>query len=338
MANAPRSAIARRASNIPKPLPALPRPTGKLDATTLAPSGTPSRIPTTPASRRLLNIAPATVGAAPRFSLHAHSALENSSDVCISPKKSVIGESITASKPREIMQLKKPAGVSAKASDTVSGSHVGVLSPVKITETIDLEDPFATPQRKVPAPWGFKSPKGMPTFPKIPTHNPPMTAGKKRKEIDSAPVTKLKAMPSVPCHAPGSTPAKKGKYVESASTEEKPDDALSSAPGQKVVSTEKLEVPGDEVDIKVNTETEAPEAKPEDSLDSIPEDEGGQPPAKKRLRFDEGIKEMAKKVVGKGKALMDKSRLDFLATPKRKAEKTVAAQIAKAAGKKPSWK
>lgn len=236
------------------------------------------------------------------------------------------------------MQLKKPAGVSAKASDTVSGSHVGVLSPVKITETIDLEDPFATPQRKVPAPWGFKSPKGMPTFPKIPTHNPPMTAGKKRKEIDSAPVTKLKAMPSVPCHAPGSTPAKKGKYVESASTEEKPDDALSSAPGQKVVSTEKLEVPGDEVDIKVNTETEAPEAKPEDSLDSIPEDEGGQPPAKKRLRFDEGIKEMAKKVVGKGKALMDKSRLDFLATPKRKAEKTVAAQIAKAAGKKPSWK
>jgi hypothetical protein len=67
--SAARTAAARRVN---RPLPALPRTAGIEPTVKLVPSTiprTPSKIPVTPSSRRLLNIAPATVAAAPKFSL-----------------------------------------------------------------------------------------------------------------------------------------------------------------------------------------------------------------------------------------------------------------------------
>jgi Fe-S cluster assembly scaffold protein SufB len=64
-------------------------------------------------------------------------------------------------------------------------------------------------------------------------------------------------------------------------------------------------------------------------------------PARKKARFAPAAAaaQGAKNVMEKGRALIDKARLDFLATPKRRHEKPRGAKNAvKTGAKKPTWK
>jgi hypothetical protein len=294
------------ASRIARPLPALPRAVGIEPTVKLVPSNmprSPSKIPVTPSFRRL-NIAPATVGAAPKFSLSkipqtaAPKAAANAPSVD-TPEKSKAGITMGGLKPKAVENIKKSGDITSTASDKMSlpRTHTGVLSPVKITETVALEDPFASSdlrQNSNCKDWGFVAPAGNPVmpelFPKVPTHEP---WSKSTKPQVSA----------LPAPAPAPAPAvnkdsKKRKDMDSASAEDGKDD------------------------------------------DDATIDECATP-ARKKARFAPAAAaaQGVKNVMEKGRALIDKARLDFLATPKRRLEKPRGAKSAvKKGAKKPTWK
>jgi hypothetical protein len=299
------------ASRISRPLPALPRaagiePTIKLVPSTMPPRS-PSKIPVTPSFRRL-NIAPATVAAAPKFSLPkvpqtaAPKAAANVPSVD-TPEQSKTGITAGGVKSKAVEKVKKSEITTTPSSDKMSlpRTHIGVLSPVKITETVELEDPFASSDLRKNSnskEWGFLAPAGnpvLPEFPKVPTHEP---WSQSTKPQPTKPQVSAQPLPA-PAVNNGS---KKRKEMDSAPAETGKDDVPSSSDATK--------------------------------------DECATP-NRKRARFDPAAAAAhgAKNVVEKGKALLDKARLDFLATPKRRVERLRGAKSAvKKGAKKPTWK
>ncbi|KAA8894250.1 hypothetical protein FN846DRAFT_913115 [Sphaerosporella brunnea] len=278
LTSAAKTAAARRVN---RPLPALPRTAGIEPTVKLAPTGgmprSPSKIPVTPSSRRLLNLAPATIATAPKFSLPTDTPKAASLTAGVdTPQQS------EKPKPKAIKELKQSGEM------TLPRTHAGVLSPVKITEAVDLEDPFASskpPQKPTQKHqgWGFVAPAGnpaMPDFPKVPTHEPGSQLAK--------PQASARSVPAV------NNGSKKRKDMAS-----------------------------------------APE---ETGGDGAPRASGDATPARKKTRFDPAAAAVqgAKNVMEKGRALFDKARIDFLATPKRRVEKARATK--NAAKKKPTWK
>jgi len=243
-----RTAVARRVSNQKRPMPALPRESGIEPSVRLFPT---SKIPVTPSARAFHNIAPATVAAAPKFSIPA--------------PKSAAQAPGTAVKARAIKPLKKPAAPDSTKTPTVSSTHVGVLSPVKIIDK-NLEDPFGSRDPPTSSSWGFQAPAGNPTMP---------------------------VFPDVPTHVPG----------------------LPSKAGALLNGNQKRTGPDTDEDTDMTT---AP----------IPSS-----PIRKKLRFEDDS------IMEKGKSLLGKARLDFLATPKRKNDKRKDTRSAgKSGGKRPVWK
>ncbi|KAF8251921.1 hypothetical protein K440DRAFT_612282 [Wilcoxina mikolae CBS 423.85] len=294
--SAARTAVARRVSNQKKPLPPLPRSAVE-PSIRLVPSsvnGTRSKIPVTPSSKGAINVAPATVAAAPKFALslipQPGSPMPNTPGA--SPHKSIT-RTMSEAKPRVIKQLKKLGDMASKASDRMSGPRMGVLSPIKLTETVDLEDPFRSD--RVPQStkgWTFEPPSDCPTmpeFPQVPSHEP-------EERGSPRPITGRNApLPSLPPVASGS---KKRKGVDSATNQA-------------------------EKDVQVKGEST-------------------QSPARKRLRFNgmnaEGMKDMKDNVMEKGRALLDKARLEFLATPKRIERIRGTKSTVRRSTRKPVWK
>lgn len=263
-----RAAVTRRIGSMKKPMPALPRSFGLENSIRLVPTGTPaaSRFPATPSARNTLNnIAPATVAAIPKFALSRPSSIPQPK-----PAPVLTGSDPSPKKinPRVIKQHKRLNDLAAEGSGPMSTPRVGVLSPIKLTETVDLEDPFRTTDRVRQATqgWAYQPPAGipaMPVFPKAPNHEPSLpVTNNKRKDMTSPP-----------------------------------------------------------------QEDERDESSP--PLESSP--------ARKKLRFST---ETAKEFVAKSKAVLDKARLDYLATPKRMSDKKRGgpSTVKKSAVRRPMWK
>jgi hypothetical protein len=199
---------------------------------------------------------------------------------------------MSEAKPRVIKQLKKLGDMASKASDRMSSPRMGVLSPIKLTETVDLEDPFRSDQ--VPQStkgWAFEPPSDcstMPAFPRAPSHEPEERGSPRKVTGRNA------SLPPLPPAASGSR-KRKGS----------------------VLATDQADV----------------QAKGENT----------QSPARKRLRFNgmnaEGMKDMKDNVMEKGRALLDKARLEFLATPKRKIDGVRGTKsTVRRSSRKPMWK
>jgi hypothetical protein len=173
-------------------------------------------------------------------------------------------------------------------------THAGVLSPIKITEAVDLEDPFASSNlHQNSKEWGFVAPAGnptMPEFPTVPTHEPWTQSTKPQVSTQ-------------PSQAPNmSNGSRKRKDMDSAAEENGRDEASPFGDATK---------------------------------------DGSASPARKKIRFDPAAAaaEGVRSVMEKGRALFDKARLDFLATPKRKVDKMRGAKSTVKKGvKKPTWK
>jgi hypothetical protein len=344
-----RAAVARRVSMGRKSMPALPRPangivtsnadTPKLpptDVTPTSPSKTgisklPRSAAATPSRSNAIipAVAPATIAAAPRFSLVPATISRPS----FHPTTS--GAATPAGKRQSLMFPKtEPRNRIQVLKDNEPSVRVGVLSPIKLTETVNLDDPFSsdpndrsrgatpddTPARaraglmKSPvkmtnklkdSEWGFDAPAALPSFPAAPTHAP-------------------SPFPKTPTHelVPGGKAAAAGG---------------SKATGGNTTQPGRMDLKrkGSEELDRQSIEKEQPPS-----------------PAKKRARFGSTEPTAKASAVGKAPGLgkvptLNKSRLDFLAAPKRRGEsaepagKPVAAKagnLQKAAEKKPAAK
>ena len=275
-----RAAVSKRAINMKKPLPALPQLAVEPSVRLVPPSlngRAPPKTPTTPLPNRgLHNLAPATVAAAPKFALQAKPPASSSTTPgnSNSPYKSIAG-AMTEARPRVMKQLRKLRDMAAKESDKLASPRMGGrLSPIKVTETVDLEDPFGSdrPGKR----WGFQPPPGnptMPAFPKAPDHDPNQSSPRRASGLN----TLLSAL----------SPRKRK------SGDQQTDDGQVAEGGE-------------------------------------------QSPVRKKLRFDGmNVEEMK----GKGKILLDKARLEFLATPKKKIDRIRGTKsTAKKSAHKPAWK
>lgn len=344
-----RAAVARRVSMGRKSMPALPRPasgivtsnadTPKLPPTDVTPTS-PSKIGVSKLPRAAAStpsrsntiipaIAPATIAAAPRFSL-VPATISRPSFV---PTAS--GAATPAGKRQSLMFPKtEPRNRIQVLKDNEPSVRVGVLSPIKLTETVNLDDPFSsdpndrsrgatpddTPARaraglmKSPvkmtnklkdSDWGFDAPAALPSFPAAPTHEP--------SPFPKAPTHEL--VPGGKAVAMGGSKATGGNTTQSGRMD--------------------LKRKGNEELNRHSMEKEQPPS-----------------PAKKRARFGSTEPTAKASAVGKAPGLgkvptLNKSRLDFLAAPKRRGEsvepagKPVVAKagnIPKAAEKKPAAK
>ncbi|KAI5814699.1 hypothetical protein BZA77DRAFT_94363 [Pyronema omphalodes] len=349
-ATSARAAVARRVSMGRKSMPALPRPangiitsnadTPKLpptDITPTSPSRTgisklPRAAAATPSRSNTIvpAIAPATIAAAPRFSLApatiSRPSFHTTTGSAATPAGKRQSTMFPKTEPRNRIQVLKDE----------PSVRVGVLSPIKLTETVNLDDPFSsgphdrprgatpddTPARaraglmKSPvkmtnklkdSEWGFDAPTALPSFPAAPTHAP-------------------SPFPKVPTHelVPG------GK-------------AAAAAGGSKTAGGNTTQQPG-RMDLK---------RKGSEDLDKQSTEKEQPPsPAKKRARFGSTEPTAKTSTIGKTSGLgkvptLNKSRLDFLAAPKRRGEsaepagKSVTAKAGntqKAPEKKPAAK
>jgi len=143
----------------------------------------------------------------------------------------------------------------------------GRLSPIKVTEAVDLEDPFGSDRPGKG--WAFQPPPAMPAFPKAPVHDPSQSSPRRASALNAL----LSAL----------SPRKRK------SGDQQNDDGQAE-----------------------------------------------QSPVRKRLRFDGmNVEEMK----GKSKILLDKARLEFLATPKKKIDRIRGTKsTAKKSTRKPAWK
>ena len=277
-----RAAVSRRVLNMKKPLPALPQlaaePSVRLVPPSLngrAPPKTPATPP--PPNRALHNLAPATVAAAPKFALQqqpkppgtpapSSTTTPGNSN---SPYKSIAG-AMTEARPRVVKQLRKLRDMATKESDKLASPRMGGggrLSPIKVTEAVDLEDPFGSDRPGKG--WAFQPPPAMPAFPKAPVHDPSQSSPRRASALNAL----LSAL----------SPRKRK------SGDQQNDDGQAE-----------------------------------------------QSPVRKRLRFDGmNVEEMK----GKSKILLDKARLEFLATPKKKIDRIRGTKsTAKKSARKPAWK